>query len=233
MRLTPDELTFFLAILPLIILSLTIHEYAHARTAQAFGDDTARLMGRCSFNPLRHLDPVGTLVLLFTQGFGWAKPVPVNKANLHPPRLGDIAVSLAGPASNLMLAVIAAFLVRFMLLHGLDGHTHAQQVAYHLLLILIQMNIGLAVFNLLPLFPLDGHHIAREMLPGEKQASFMIWQMRHGWVVLMVVMMGPRLVSTLLHRPIFDPVGYCIGELLDLFGRLFGIDPLVQVFAFQ
>ena len=84
---------------PPLLLSLTVHEFAHARTALAFGDPTAKAMGRVSLNPLVHLDPIGTIVLLVTRAFGWAKPVPINPANLHPRRLGDIAVSAAGPAS--------------------------------------------------------------------------------------------------------------------------------------
>ena len=232
MHLTPDDLYFYLVLLPPLILSLTIHEFAHARTALAFGDETARLLGRVSLNPLRHLDPVGTLVLIFTQGFGWAKPVPVNSANLHPRRLGDIAVSLAGPLSNLMLALASALTVRILLAYHVEGNTHASQTLYRVLLVLIQMNLGLAVFNLLPLFPLDGHHIAREMLPANKQASFMYWQMHHGWVILLAVMMGPRLMHNLLGRSIFDPVSYCIGHLLITTIDLFQLDQ-AYVYAFQ
>lgn len=230
MQLTPDDLYFYLVLFPPLILSLTIHEFAHARTALAFGDDTARLLGRVSLNPLRHLDPIGTIMLIVTQCIGWARPVPVNTANLHPRRLGDIAVSLAGPMSNLMLALASAVAVRILLARGVVGDTHATQTLYRVLLILIQMNIGLAVFNLLPLFPLDGHHIAREMLPADRQVPFMHWQMRNGWIILLAVMMGPGLLSRFLQRPIFDPVSYCIGHLLSAAVGLFQID-LAYVYA--
>ena len=232
MQLTPDDLYFYLVLLPPLILSLTIHEFAHARTALAFGDPTALHDGRVSLNPLRHLDPVGTIVLILTQGFGWAKPVPVNTANLHPPRLGDIAVSLAGPLSNLMLAVASAVIIRILLACGVEGNTRAAQTLYHVLLVLIQMNIGLAVFNLLPLFPLDGHHIARNMLPADKQAAFMQWQMRTGQIVLLIIIFGPHLLSSLLGRPIVNPIAYCIGNLLSAVVDLFQIG-LAYLYAFS
>ncbi|MCY2931399.1 MAG: site-2 protease family protein [Planctomycetota bacterium] len=225
MALTNDQIAFYLFLLPPLLLSLTVHEFAHARTALAFGDPTAKFLGRCSLNPLRHLDPVGTLVLIFTQGFGWAKPVPVNPANLHPRRLGDMAVSFAGPLSNLMLAATAALVIRILLANHIDGQLPAGRIAYHVLLVLVQINLGLAVFNLLPLFPLDGHHIAREMLPAYKQASFMFWQMRWGPIVLLALMIGPRLGENLLGRPLPDPVGYCIFQLLVDAVDLFQIHP--------
>lgn len=225
MQLTPDDLFFYLVLLPPLILSLTVHEFAHARTALAFGDETARLLGRVSLNPLRHLDPLGTLVLLLTQGFGWAKPVPVNIANLHPPRLGDIAVSLAGPFSNLMLAALSAVIVRILLACGIQDETHTHQAIYRVLVVLIQMNIGLAVFNLLPLFPLDGHHIARNMLPAYKQVAFMQWQMQTGRILLLIILFAPRLLSNILNRDVFNPIAYCITNLLVATVRLFHIGP--------
>ena len=100
-----------------VLLSLSVHEFAHARTALSFGDPTAKAMGRCTLNPLVHLHPIGTLMILFA-GFGFAKPVPVNVGNLHPRRLGSIAVSAAGPLSNLALAVMCAGGLRLMHMLG-------------------------------------------------------------------------------------------------------------------
>src|ERR1035437_8633090 len=100
--------------IPLLIFSLVVHECAHARTALAFGDPTAKNMGRITLNPLPHLDFMGTLCLIFSGFIGWAKPVPVNPYNLHPRRLGDIAVSFAGPASNLSLALIFGLILKGM-----------------------------------------------------------------------------------------------------------------------
>lgn len=227
----PPDIYFLVICLPPIILSLTVHEFAHARTALAFGDDTARLNGRVSLNPIRHLDPLGTLVLIVTQGFGWAKPVPVNPANLHPPRLGGIMVSLAGPMANLMLAATTALLVRYLLHFGLTEPTRNVQLLYRVLLTVIQINVGLAVFNLLPIFPLDGHHIARDMLPEEKRASFMAWQVRHGWVVLLAVLFGPRLLQELLHRHVPDPLFSAIVDLLVLVVKVFHLGPAFELMS--
>ena len=197
-----------LALLPPLLLSLVVHECAHARTALAFGDPTAKQLGRITLNPLAHLDPIGTLCIIFT-GFGWAKPVPVNPANLSPPRLGDIAVSAAGPLSNLMLAVVVALLLRVWqgLAAGLDPSTFALVRWY--LLYVATVNICLFAFNLIPLFPLDGHHIVREMLPYDSQRSFMDFQRRYGAILLMALLFGPRLASRIVPAlALFDPLGW-------------------------
>ena len=206
---------------PPLLLSLTVHEFAHARMALAFGDPTAKNMGRVSLNPLRHLDPMGTLVLLMTQFMGWAKPVPVNPANLHPRRLGDIMVSLAGPLSNLFLAVIAGVLLRIWLGMTHHGQSGLSESVVTLLLITTTANLALCIFNLIPLFPLDGHHILREILPVRTQANFMQWQLRFGSLVLMAIIFGPRLITMMTGQQAgIDPLGFVftrlIGPAIDL-----------------
>lgn len=181
---------------PVLIMSLTVHEYAHARTALAFGDHTARLMGRVTLNPLAHLDFMGTICLFFSQIIGWAKPVPVNPYNLHPRRLGDIMVSLAGPASNLSLAVICALAFRAMMYIPAENATAVVQGLQAMAYAGIFVNICLFVFNLVPLFPLDGHHILRELLPEGKRQAFMNWQVRCGQFVLMAMIFVPILLRT-------------------------------------
>jgi Zn-dependent protease len=193
--------------LPPLLLSLTLHEYAHARVALAFGDATAQRMGRVSLNPLRHLDPIGTLMLVFSGIIGWAKPVPVNPLNFSHRRLGEIAVSAAGPLTNLLLAIIAGLLFRLWSLKVPDGLPIFAPGA-EMLLWTVAGNVGLCFFNLLPLFPLDGHHIVRELLPYGKQVDFMRWQMRFGGLILLAMMLGPRLIHTLTSRPSpVDPLG--------------------------
>ncbi len=207
-----QSIAAMLMLLPPLLFSLVIHEYAHARTAWSFGDATAKHMGRLTLNPLAHLDPIGTLALIFI-GFGWAKPVPVNPFNLHPRRLGDIAVSLAGPMSNLLLAVISFLLYRAWALPYFQQHVAEsvyKPVASSLFLLGI-INVLLCTFNLIPLFPLDGHHILRELLPPVYQEAFMRWQMQYGRIGLLALLFGPRLISAVTKNPnVPDPLHWVI-----------------------
>lgn len=155
-----DPLSFLLLALPLLY-SIIIHELAHGWVASRMGDQTARLMGRLSLNPLRHLDPVGT-VMLFLFGFGWAKPVPVNFHNLREPRKGMIMVSSAGIIANLMLAFLAVFLQRLLA-------PAPSSVLETLLYYMAQINIILASFNLIPIPPLDGSKILMGFSPPRLQ----------------------------------------------------------------
>ncbi|HDZ21752.1 hypothetical protein LCGC14_0285140 [marine sediment metagenome] len=211
MLLADPELMLLLA--PGLLFSLTIHEYGHARMALAFGDPTARDMGRLSLNPLRHLDFMGTVMILLV-GFGWAKPVPVNRANLHPPRWGEIAVSLAGVLNNVGFAVLLGLVLRVLIVRGaMDRLPHGDTVAVMMLLTL-RINLVLVVFNLLPLFPLDGHHIVRELLPRRHQQDFMHWQVHFGRYILLGLliapMLSPKIPSPLrmLFSRVIDPVTY-------------------------
>lgn len=158
-----------------IIWALTMHEYMHGWSALKCGDDTALRMGRLTLNPLRHLDPLGTLCLFFA-GFGWAKPVLVRPDAFRSRRLGHILVSLAGPGSNFILAV--SLCLMFRLLGAMDVNAAALDRSVQILLamaaIAVFINFALAIFNMLPIAPLDGHHIVRELLPaGGLRETFM------------------------------------------------------------
>ncbi|MFL2983371.1 MAG: site-2 protease family protein [Candidatus Neomarinimicrobiota bacterium] len=136
------------------MFALSFHEFAHAWMASKCGDDTASRMGRLTLNPMAHLDLMGSMMILFV-GFGWAKPVPVNYSNLNNPRKDMIKVAAAGPISNLLLAMIAGMLMRVLTGTGiLTGSTFAILIYYF-----TQINITLAVFNLIPVAPLDGSQI--------------------------------------------------------------------------
>jgi len=157
-----DPLTFILLAIPLLY-SIIIHELAHGWVAYRMGDSTAKWQGRLSLNPLKHLDPVGTL-MLFIFGFGWAKPVPVNFNNLHDIRKGLIFVSSAGIAANMILAFLAFFISQ--ILSPAPGSVPATFLYY-----LAQINIILAAFNLIPIPPLDGSKILMGFLPERLQYS--------------------------------------------------------------
>jgi Zn-dependent protease len=182
-----------------LLFSLTVHEYSHARIALAFGDDTAKRMGRVTLNPLRHLDLIGTLAI-FIIHFGWAKPVPVNPMNLRPRRLGQVAVSFAGPGSNIMLAIGLALVFRLLpaevLNRTLSTFSTGEVVTpADILFIAVLVNLALAMFNMIPLFPLDGHHILREALPPEHQYEYMKMQILYGRWMLLAIIFLPRLLD--------------------------------------
>ena len=163
-----DGLIMLLMWLPIVILSLSVHESAHAYIAYRLGDPLARNLGRISLNPAKHLDPIGFASMLFL-GIGWAKPVPINARNFENPRKGMALSSLAGPVSNLILAVIFAFL--FAASELFWWRTEYLSTAYTVLLYVarffyygVVLNVSLAVFNLIPLPPLDGYHVFNDLI---------------------------------------------------------------------
>ena len=160
-----DNAAIFLGF-AIVLGSLTVHEWAHAWTADRLGDPTARMLGRVSFNPLVHIDPIGTVLLplvgLLAAGvvFGWAKPVPVNVSRLGHPKRDFMMVAAAGPASNIVLAIAAALLFRALGGYEILGTTMGRAVY-----LAVSMNILLAVFNMLPVPPLDGGNVLAGLLP--------------------------------------------------------------------
>lgn len=147
---------------PALLLAVTVHEVAHGLVADRLGDPTARLQGRLTLNPLPHIDPIGALAFVLA-GFGWAKPVPVNAYNLRRPVRDMAWVALAGPASNLVVAF--AGLVAFVLLRRMGAVPFVAEPLGGILFFVYQFNLALAIFNLIPLPPLDGGHFLPYFLP--------------------------------------------------------------------
>lgn len=163
LNLSPVEL---ISRLLTLVIALSLHEYAHARAAASFGDDTPRLAGRLSLNPLRHLDPLGSLMLVVA-GFGWAKPVPINPDVIRQrSRAGVMLVSLAGPFTNLLLALLAGLAYRLLPAGAAFG---GLSFLSQFLVSFVVLNVMLCVFNLLPVAPLDGEKVLEYLLPEQGQ----------------------------------------------------------------
>jgi len=185
-----------------LIVAFTIHEVAHAWTAVQLGDDTPRRLGRLTLNPLAHLDPLGSLLLLFA-GFGWAKPVPVNPYNLrNGPQLGLAIVAAAGPFSNLVLATLAAIPFRFDLL----GTAGAQRAAFfpspaEFLTDFIFLNLVLMLFNLIPITPLDGSRILRGFAPREWDSFLVPLEQWGPFLLMALVFLGRGAFGLIIGGP--------------------------------
>ncbi|KAA3598853.1 MAG: site-2 protease family protein [Candidatus Scalindua sp. AMX11] len=153
----------FLVFAIAILYALTIHEFFHAWAANRLGDPTAKMQGRLTLNPIAHLDPLGTICFIFAH-FGWGKPVPINSNNFKNPRRDDVIVSAAGPISNFVSAFILGLL--FQILYKFDVSTNFfLRDIYKLLFMMVRINLILAIFNFIPLYPLDGSHILKGFLP--------------------------------------------------------------------
>ena len=173
--------------LPGIIIAMVIHEYAHARVAVALGDFTPRMMGRLTLSPMAHLDPIGLLMLLVAH-FGWAKPVQINPYNFENPRRDDILVSVAGPAANLITAFVTMLLIVFMAKLDLPM-SDGMYLVFNFIMII---NINFAIFNMLPIPPLDGSHILKQLLPYELSQKYEELE-RYSILFLIIILMTPIL----------------------------------------
>ncbi|HOR42093.1 MAG TPA: site-2 protease family protein [Atribacterota bacterium] len=199
--------------IPAVLAAITVHEYAHGLAAYYHGDPTAKLTGRLTLNPLAHLDPIGTLMLLLFR-IGWAKPVPINYNNLKNPKMDMIKISLAGPLSNIITAFIFALLLRMnnYLFKNLLFHSYfwlrLVQGWYTLLHTGIFINIALAFFNLIPVPPLDGHHIISGLLPERLAQQYDRINQTYGMIIILFLFVS-------------GIVGKVILPVVDFFYRFF------------
>lgn len=230
-----QTLSLALLLIPALVIAIVFHEVAHGFAARALGDPTASERGRLTLNPLRHVDPVGTLLvpgflaLFGGPVFGWAKPVPVNQARLDNPRFGMMAVAAAGPASNFLLAALGALLLGLTMPVGvgLGGDTGSgatllvnsmgepQWLATGLFYFIL-INVFLGLFNLLPIPPFDGSHIVGGLLPGRLRGA---WERLQGLgMVLIVVLIAASWVfgTSWLGSVLMPPVMWAMGRYLWL-----------------
>jgi len=252
-------LMFILLALPGRMLAISAHEYAHAYVADKCGDPTARMLGRLTLNPFKHLDLIGTIMMLVL-GFGWAKPVPINPRNYRNPRRDDLKVSLAGVIMNLIMAVIGFVLMGVMLAVALNigkgefytarymgenvlansmYYCHLKDIfyasdmiivssmgrlagyAYEMILYFTLTNIILAVFNMIPLPPLDGYHVLNDLLI--KRPLFASYKAARAATGVMFVLMLTGLLGRglgFVQEAVFSGMGTIFARLFDLIGLL-------------
>jgi len=196
------DLKFLLIFVPVILFSLTIHEYSHAYIANKLGDDTAKRLGRLTLNPLKHLDPIGTILLLLVH-FGWAKPVPVDPRNFKDPKKDMLYVAIAGPISNIITAIISGILLKFIVFNLASTGAFG---AYTLPLIqflvwMIFIGVVLAVFNMLPIPPLDGSRVLYGLLPDHLANSIKKIETYGILIVFGIILFGGRTFSYILIYP--------------------------------
>lgn len=182
-----------LKMLPNLLLAFTVHEVAHTYTAYLLGDSTAKHQGRLTFNPLTHIDPLGFLALLIA-GFGWAKPVQFDPRNFKEPKRDQILVAMAGPLSNLLLSCVFLLIIKSVYTLFPYGGGEDVQVALELLVYGIYMNLGLFVFNLLPIPPLDGSHLYMPFL--EQKRPELHWKLRNsGFSIVLLIIIAEELLG--------------------------------------
>ena len=195
-----------------LIIAFSVHEFSHAFMAWKFGDDTAKNQGRLTLNPMSHLDPIGT-ILIFIAGFGWARPVPVNRFFFKKPRLAGISVSFAGPLSNLIMACLGFIIWYGLVATGVSASLPSAVPDF--LDIFIGLNAVLFVFNLLPLPPLDGYRIVEDLMPIDVRAKMTQYE-QYGTLIFLILVITPLDRYTI--QPIFNTVlPWLVGGLHDFF----------------
>jgi len=195
--------------IPALLIAITFHEFAHARMAYYFGDNTAQKQGRMNLNPISHLDPIGTIMILLV-GFGWAKPVPINPYNFNQYRKGLRWVSFAGPMINFFLGFLSLLFFSILVSRGITGGLFLQFV-----MVLTQLNILLAIFNLIPIPPLDGSKILMSFLPDSYLGYYRTIEQYAPLILLLLVF--TRALGVIIY-PLFSLV-------LNLFSAIIALIP--------
>lgn len=183
-----------------LMIAFTVHEFSHAYVAYKFGDMTAKRQGRLTLNPISHLDPLGTL-LIFIAGFGWARPVPINRYFFKKPRLAGILVSIAGPLSNLLLTVLMFILINIINKMGVGNNLPTYLIDF--INVFLNLNIVLFIFNLLPFPPLDGYRIVEDLVSNDVRAKLTQYE-SYGALIFLIIVITPLDRYTI--QPLFNTV---------------------------
>ena len=215
--------------IPIVLITLTIHEYAHAYVAFRMGDYTASAMGRLSLNPLKHIDPIG-FILMIVVGFGWAKPVMINPRNFTNPKKGMALSAMAGPASNLIMAIVGALLYAILVrifIYANFYNTVAQSALYFLNYFSM-LNVWFAVFNLIPIPPLDGSRIVSYFLPPRLHYYYNYVE-RYGFIVLFILIYAGKYLNNI---PVLKYLNIIAGLQIVAGWILYGINvPINWIFS--
>lgn len=199
--------------LPGLILGLTVHEFCHAKMADKLGDPTPGGQGRLTLNPIAHMDPVGTICLVFA-GFGWGKPVQVNPTYFRNPSRDNMLVALAGPISNLIIACILFLIFPFAYYFLFPGNATLNEILYEMILYAASINLSLFAFNLLPFPPLDGSKILAYFLKGK--ARDFLWTLeRYSMIIIMILFVTN--IPSMLIAPVVNGIG---GFMLEFSHKL-------------
>lgn len=180
-----DYISQVVKLAPAFMVAVSFHECAHGLVACWLGDRTAKQAGRVSLNPLRHLDFFGTMLILII-GIGWARPVPINERNFSYPRLFSVLTAFAGPLANILVAIVFLYAVKCMPIIG--GNIRLYQIIAELFEVVAQVNVMLAVFNMLPIPPLDGGHFLRALLPEKWQAGYLVFSQYAIFLWIFIIM---------------------------------------------
>lgn len=193
----------FLLSLPGLLVAIVIHEFSHGYTAHLLGDNTAKKSGRLSLNPLKHIDIAGFIFLLIFK-FGWAKPVPINSANFKNRKRDTILVSLAGPFSNFIMAIILGFII--------SSGIVTNYILFNILVIMLWYNIMLGVFNLLPFPPLDGSKVLASLLPVKYE--YMFYKNQRYLYLILIILIATNIIDKIL-SPFID---FSLNILIKIIG---------------
>lgn len=209
------DLAWTLKTVPAAVIGLTVHEYCHALAAYRLGDSTARDQGRLTLNPIKHIDPVG-FILIVIAGFGWAKPVQFDRERLKRPRRDEILISLAGPLSNFVLGVLFVAIARGLYLFDAVSGSQAGVDAVNLLILWAVISFGLFAFNLIPLPPLDGSHVYTAFLKGINDRLLAALYRYGTWLLLGIILIGNALGKEII--PISPVIMWLTSACIRVFG---------------